>query len=189
MTSSHLDRPKIDPIALLFPVRYCILLSLLLSPAKALLLRHCCLPHPAADFILKPPLSKLSHHLSLHCCAAGSAFLLALTLPSSSRCFHHCAAARFIVAPSLPSSLRRQFCLCRRGATAFFVTPPFPSLSRRQFCLHHRAAAAFVIAPPPVLHLSSRHRCHPCCAAAAFVIALPLASSLHRCSIFDLLLP
>jgi hypothetical protein len=177
LTSSHLNRPKIDPIAL----------PLLLSPAKDLLSRHRCLPHPAADFILKPPLSKLSHHLSLHRRATSSAFLLALTLPSSSPCFRHCAAARFIDTPPLPSLLRRQFCLCRRAAAAFFVTPPFPSLSRRQFCLRHRAAAAFVIAPPPVLHLSSRHRCHPCRAAAAFVIALPLASlsrrrSLHRCA-------
>jgi len=86
---NHLDRPKINPIALPFPVRYRILLSSLLSPAKALLSRHCCLPHPAADFILEPPLSKLSHHLSLHRRAAGSAFLLALTLPSSPRCFRH----------------------------------------------------------------------------------------------------
>ena len=149
LTSSQFDRPKIDPIALPFPVRYPILLSSLLSPAKALLSRHCCLPHPVADFILKPPLSKLSQHLSLHHRVAGSDFLLALTLPSSSRCFRHCAATRFIVAPPLPSSLRRQFCLCRCAATAFFVTPPFPSLSRRQFCLRHRSAAAFVIAPPP----------------------------------------
>ena len=177
MTSSHLDRPKINPIALPFPVRYRILLSSLLSPAKALLSRHCCLPHPAADFILEPPLSKLSHHLSLHRRAAGSAFLLALTLPSSSRCFCHCAAARFIVVPPLPSSLRRQFCLCRRAATAFFVTPPFPSLSRRQFCLRHRAAAAFVIAPPPVLHMSLRRHCLPCRAAAVFVVAPPALPS------------
>jgi hypothetical protein len=151
LTSSHLDRPKIDPIAL----------PLLLSRAKDLLSRHRCLPHPTTDFILKPPLSTLSHHLSLHRRAAGSAFLLALTLPSSCSIHHH-ATAPFIVAPPV---------------LPFFVTPPLPSLSRRQFCLRHRATAAFVIASPPGLHLSSRRRCLSFRAAAVFVIALPLASS------------
>jgi len=75
------------------PVRYRILLSLLLSPAKDLLSRHTCLPHSAADFILKLPFSILSHHLSLHRCTAGSIFLRALTLLSLLRCFRHCAAA------------------------------------------------------------------------------------------------
>jgi hypothetical protein len=134
LTSSHV------------PVRYRILLSLLLSPAKALLSCHHCLPHPAADFILKSPLSTLSHHLSLHHHAASSAFLLALTLLSSSHCFRHCATAPFIVAPSLPSSLRRQFCLCRRATAAFFVMPPFHSLLCCQFCL---------CVAPPVLNTSS----------------------------------
>ena len=156
------------------PIRYRILLSSLLSTAKALLSRHHCLPHPAADFILKSPLSTLSHHLSLHHHTVGSAFLLALTPLSSSRCFLHCAAAPFIVVPSLPSSLCRQFCLCHRAAAAFFVKPPFPSLSRCQFCLRHRANAssAFVVAPP----LTSLSHC--CCfchrAAARFIVAPPL---------------
>ena len=157
LTSSHLDCSEIDPIALPLrpPLRYRILLSLLLLPPKALLLRCLCLPHAAADFIVKLPLSKLSHHRSFHRLAAGSAFLVALPLPSSWHCFRHCAAARFIVAPPLPSSLRCRFCLC------------------------HRAAAVFVIAPPPVLHLSSHHRwfCICRCAAAAFLVAplLPLS--------------
>jgi hypothetical protein len=116
----------------------------------------------------------LSHHLSLHHHTVGSAFLLALTPLSSSRCFCHCAAAPFIVLPSLPSSLCRQFCLCYRAAAAFFVKPPFHSLSRCQFCLRHRANAssAFVVAPP----LPSLSHC--CCfchrAAARFIVAPPL---------------
>ena len=63
---------------------------------------------------------------------------------------------------------------------------------RRRRCVqscHSAASFAFVIAPLPVLHLLLRRRCLPCRAAAAFVIALPLASSSHRCSIFDLLPP
>jgi hypothetical protein len=173
LTSSHLDCPKIDPIALPFPVRYCILLSSLLSPAKALLSCHCCLPHPAADFILKPLLSKLSHHLSLHRCAAGSAFLLALTLPSLSRCFCHCAAAAFVIVLPLPSSSRRCSLHCCTAGSAFVFAPSLSSLSRHRFCLRHRAAAAFIVAPL-VLPLSScrwfclRHR-----ATAAFVIVPP----------------
>ncbi len=162
------------------PVRYCILLSLLLSPAKALLLRHRCLPHPAADFILKLPLSKLSHHLSLHRRATGSAFLLALTLPSLSRCFCHCAAARFIVAPPLPSSLRHQFCLCHHAVIPFLVAPPVLPLPSRCRCLCHCAAAsfAFVVAPP--LPSLSRQCCFRHRATARFIVAPPLLSFLHR---------
>ena len=106
------------------PVRYRILLSSLLSPAKALLLRHCCLPHPAADFIRKSPFSTLSHHLPLHCRAAGSAFLLALTLPSLSRCFRHCGRHHpchrrriplpVAPLPSLSSSSSSRHRCCRR---------------------------------------------------------------------------
>ena len=146
---------------------------MLLSPAKALISRHRCLPHPTADFILKSPLSKLSHHLSLHRRTAGSAFLLALaafivTLLSSlrRRLIHHRATAPFIIAsPVLP--------LCR-AATAFFVTPPFPSLLRRRFCLRHCAAAssAFVVAPP--LPSLSRRCCCRHRAAARFIVAPPL---------------
>jgi hypothetical protein len=143
---------------------------------------------PAADFILKSPLSTFFHHLSLHHHAAGSAFLLALTPPSSSRCFRHCA--QFIVAPPLPSSLHRKFCLCHCATVAFFVTPPFHSLSRRRFCLRHHAAASsefrhaavpFLVAPL-VLPSSSRPRlfCICRCAAAAFLVA-PLLLLSSRC--------
>ena len=149
---------------------------MLLSPAKDLLSRHRCLPRPAADFILKSPLSKLSHHLSLHRRTAGSAFLRALTLLSSLHCFCHCAAARFIVTHR---SLHR----CA-ASSAFVVAPPRPSLSRRRSLPCRAAGFAFVIAPPPVLHLSLRRRCLPCRAAAAFVIAMPPASSSRRRSIF-----
>jgi hypothetical protein len=155
-------------------------------------LRHRCLPHPTADFILKTPLSKLSHHLSLHRRTAGSAFLLALAafivaLLSSlrRRLIHHRANAPFIIAsPVLP--------LCR-AATAFFVTPPFPSLSRHRFCLCHRAAAssAFVVAPP--LPSLSRRCCCRHCAAARFIVAPPLyfltSSHLNRPQIDPIALP
>jgi hypothetical protein len=68
------------------------------------------------------------------------------------RCLHCHAAANFIDAPPLPSSLHRRFCLLRRAALAFIiaplliVAPPLPSSSRRRFCLRRRAAAAFLVA-------------------------------------------
>ena len=164
----------------------------MLSPAKALLSRHRCLPHPTADIILKSPLSTLSHHLSLHCRAAGSAILLALTLPPLSRCFHHCAAAPFIFVPSLPSSLCRQFCLCHHAAAShcfchcaaaqFIVTPPLPSSLCRQFCLCRRATAAFFVMPlfPSLLRRRFFLR-HRAATSSAFVVAPPLPSLSCRC--------
>ena len=181
MTSPPSIAPKsIQSHSPCVPIRYRILFSSLLSPAKALLSRHRCLPHPAADFILKPPLSKLLHHLSLHRYATDSAFLLALTLPSLLRCFCHCAAARFIVAPPLPSSLRRQFCLCRRAVVSFLVARPVLPSSSRCRCLCHRAPAssAFVVAPP--LPSLSRRCCFRHRAAARFIVTPPLPSLLHR---------
>ncbi len=68
-------------------------------------------------------------------------------------------------------------------SSAFVVAPPRLSLSRRRSLPCRAAGFAFVIAPPPVLNLSLRRCCLPCCAAAALVIALPLASSLRYRSI------
>jgi hypothetical protein len=64
------------------------------------------------------------------------------------RCLHCHAAANFIDAPPLPSSLHRRFCLLRRAAVTFIiaplliVAPPLPSSSRRRFCLRRRAAGS-----------------------------------------------
>jgi hypothetical protein len=149
-------------------------------------LRCCHQPKPtyrATAAFLTPPLTSSSSRHSLNC-RTTFPFIVAPPvlpsslrwLPSSSRCFRHCATARFIIAPPLPSSLRRQFYLC--------VAPPRPSSSRRRSLPCRAAGFAFIITPLPVLHLSLRRRCLPCRAAAAVVIALPLASSLRRRSIF-----
>jgi hypothetical protein len=61
---------------------------------------------------------------SLHCRPAGSVFVVAPPLPSllRKRCLPCGAAAPFIIAPPLPSSLPTLivawFCLCRRAAAA-----------------------------------------------------------------------
>jgi hypothetical protein len=72
----------------------------------------------------------------------------------------------FVVAPPLPSLLRRWFCLCHRAAAAFVIAPQpvlHSSLRRCRFCIHRRAAAAFIVEPP--LPSSLRRRCLLCCAA------------------------
>jgi len=97
------------------------------------------------------------------------------------RCLHCHAAANFIDAPPLPSSLHPRFCLLRRAAVAFIiaplliVAPPLPSSSHRR-CLPRCAAAPFLVVPP-VLPLSTR--CHCLChrAAAAFIVAPPFLPS------------
>jgi hypothetical protein len=116
------------------------------------------------------------------------------------RCLHCHAAANFIDAPPLPSSLHRRFCLLRRAAVAFIiaplliVAPPLPSSSRRCSLRRRATVSAFLIVPP-VLPLSTRCRClrhralpsslhHRFCllrrVAAAFLVALPLPSSSRR---------
>jgi hypothetical protein len=123
----------------------------------------------------------LSHHLSLHRRAAGSAFLHALTLPSSLRCFRHCsrrlihrrATAPFIVAPPVLPLLSRHRGLLCHAAVPFLVALPVLPLSsrRRQFCICRCAAAAFLVAP--LLLSSSRCRSLHCRAAALFFDLLP----------------
>ena len=157
-------------------------------PVLHLLSHRRCLPcRAAAAFVIALPLASLSHRRCLPC------FLLALTLPSLLRCFRHCAAARFIVAPLLPSLLRRQFCLCRCAVVPFLVPPPVLPLSSRCHCLCHRTAAssAFVVAPP--LPSLLRHCCFHHRAAACFIVAPPLPSlfppSADAAFIVALLLP
>jgi hypothetical protein len=82
--------------------------------------RRCLCRRVAAPFLVVPPLPSFR--------AAGSAFVNALPLPSSSR--RH--------------SLRR-----RATVSAFVVASPLPSLTRRRFCLRRQAAgSSFVVAPP-----------------------------------------
>jgi len=77
LTSSHLDRPKIDPSALPFPVRYRILLSSLLSPAKA--------SYRATAAFLTPPLTSSSSRHALNCHTTFPFIVAPPVLPSSSR--------------------------------------------------------------------------------------------------------
>ncbi len=137
---------------------------------------HVCVTIPAADFILKLQLSKLSCHLFLHRRTAGSAFLRALTLLISLHCFviappldSLSPTAPFIVAPPVLPLLSRHRGLLCHAAVPFLVAPPVLPLSsrRRQFCMCRCATAAFLVAP--LLLSSSRCRSLHCRAAALYI--------------------
>ncbi len=114
----------------------------------------------AAAFVVAPPLVSLLRRRSLHRRAAGSAFVVAPPRPSLlRRCSLPCRAAgsALVIALLLPSSSRcRRFCIRRRATagSAFVIAPPLPSSSSRR-CLPCRAAAAFFV----VLPLTSSLRC------------------------------
>ena len=133
---------------------------------------------------LPPPDALLLCPRCLHCHAAAN-FIDAPPLPSSLHrrfCLLRRAAVTFIiaplliVAPPLPSSSRRRSLCCRATVSAFLVVPPVLPLSTRCRCLRHCAAAPFVVTPP-FLPLSSRRRCLPHRAAAAFIVAPPVLPS------------
>jgi hypothetical protein len=101
------------------------------------------------------------------------------------RCLHCHAAANFIDAPPLPSSLHCRFCLLLRAALAFIivslliVVPPLPLSSRRRSLPCRAAGSVFVnVLPLP----SSLRRRSLCCRAtvSAFVVTSPLPSSSRR---------
>ena len=102
------------------------------------------------------------------------------------RCCLHChAAANFIDAPPLPSSLHRRFCLLRRAAAdcraaaAFVVASPLPSsLSHRS--LPRRAAGSAFVNALPLPSSSCRRSLRRRATVSAFVVASPLPSSLRR---------
>ena len=101
------------------------------------------------------------------------------------RCCLHChAAANFIDAPPLPSSLHRRFCLLRRAAAdcraaaAFVVASPLPSSSCHHSFPRRAAGSAFVNALP--LPSSSRHRFCLCRHVAAAILVTPLLPSSSR---------
>ena len=111
------------------------------------------------------------------------------------RSLHFHAAANFIDAPPLPSSMHRQFCLLCCAALAFIIAPLLivaPPLLSSPRCrsLPCRAAAPFIVVPP-VLSLLTRCRClrhhaatlfvvGPPVPGSAFVVAPPLPSSSRR---------
>lgn len=119
-------------------------------PDALLLRRRCLHCHAAANFIDAPPLPSSLHRRFCLLRRAALAFIIApllivappLPLSSRRRSLPRCAAgSAFVNALLLPSPSRHRFCLCRHVAAAFLVAPPFlPSSSGRYFCLRCRAA-------------------------------------------------
>jgi hypothetical protein len=128
---------------------------------------------------LPPPDALLLRRHCLHCHAAAN-FIAALPLPSSLHrrfCLLRRAAVAFIiaplliVAPPLPSLSCRRFCLCQLAAAAFVIAPPLPSSLRHHFCLHRRATISAFVVAPLLPSSSPRWFCLLCRAAVAFIIA------------------
>ncbi len=120
------------------------------SPAAAVPLHCCHLPHSAANFVVMPPLplhrcrlrATVATPLPCWCCHSA-ATNTTLLLP---RCHHHSvAAANPLLLLTLPYS---------RHAAAAALPPPL-------HCRHHPCAdtAVAMLLPPPSLCCSHCHRC------------------------------
>jgi len=112
-----------------------------------------------------------------------SVALLPLAAVVSRRHAAHCRRVppvAIVVPPIEVCSLHRHV-----AGSAFVIAPPLPSLLRRR-SLHCHTTAAFIIAAADccmVLPSSSRRRCLPCrAAAAAFLVAPVCCPSLLLCA-------